>query len=88
MCEWEDQAPKTTTEWKDIRQENVRSPLSDWERDDVFLAFALIKWPKYMVLVSHGGYKSQSSRQRLRHYHEAFDALWETMNLPKDNDGT
>ncbi len=55
MCEWEDQAPKTTTQWLAVRQENTRSPLSDWEHDDMFVAFALIKWPKDMVLVSFGG---------------------------------
>ena len=87
MCEWEDQAPNTTTQWLAVRQENTRSPLSDWEHDDMFVAFALIKWPKDMVLVSFGGYKSQGPRTRLRHRHEAFEALWETMNPPKAEDG-
>ncbi len=88
MCECEDQAPKTATAWVRIRQENTRSPLSRWERDDMFIGFALIKWTKDMVLVSLGGYKSQGPRTRLRHRHEAFDALWETMNPPKDDHGS
>lgn len=88
MCEWEDQAPKTPTAWVQMREENTRSPLSSWEADDMFVAFALIRWPKDMVIVGRGGYKSQASRQRLRHRHEAFEALWETMSPPKEEDGT
>lgn len=88
MSEWEDQAPESIDAWRHIRQANTRSPLSTWEQDDMFLAFALIYWPKDMVLVSRGSYKSQSPRSRMRTRHECFAALWEVLAPQGEPDGS
>lgn len=80
MDEWEELAPKTPTAWRKIRQSNVRSELSKWESDDMFVAIALLKWPKDMVLRAQGKYKAQAPSSRLRTRYECFETLWEVIS--------
>ena len=79
--------PDSTSEWVHIRQASIRSMLSDWEQDTMFLEFALIHWPREMAAACRGGYKGQAPRQRLRHRHECFALLWTTL-APEQKHGS
>ena len=76
---------RSLEEWLDIRNSNNRSALSDWEKDDDFLEFALRKYPRDMASVGRGGYQSQTARQSLRLRHESFSALLKEQKKERDD---
>jgi hypothetical protein len=76
---WEELAPSCAKEWLHIRESNTHSQLSTWELDDMYLEFALVHFPKDMVIVSRGGYKAQGARSNMRIRYQSWSLLWDTL---------